>query len=111
MKQRLADRRTGLQARANPVFSRAQCLAHTFSTAQQGVFELELHGCCAPFRCQLCRFTDKGCCDVQGLNIAPTLISVAPTRTVVSSSGPLDVSPVGATETLPPLPSLPGEDA
>jgi hypothetical protein len=59
------------------------------------------------------QITDKGCYDhdVQGLNIAPTLIAVAPTRTVVSSSGPLDVSPVGVTETLPPLPSLPGKDA
>ena len=44
----------------------------------------------------------------QGLNIAPALITVSPTRTAVTTVGPLDVAGATVTKTLPALPE-PGE--
>ena len=46
----------------------------------------------------------------QGLNIAPALITVSPTKTVVNPVGPLKVADSKVTETLPALP-VQGEDA
>ena len=45
------------------------------------------------------------CALVQGLNIAPALITVSPTRTVINPVGPLDVSGADQTVTLPSLPT------
>ena len=42
---------------------------------------------------------------VQGLNIAPALITVSPTRTAINPVGPLKISDAKVTETLPALPS------
>ena len=46
----------------------------------------------------------------QGLNIAPALIAVSPTKTVVNPVGPLKVADAKVTETLPALPG-PDKDA
>ena len=46
----------------------------------------------------------------QGLNIAPALITVSPTKTVVNPVGPLKVADAKVTETLPALPE-PGNNA
>ena len=40
----------------------------------------------------------------QGLNIAPALITVSPTKTVINTVGPLDVAGAKVTKTLPALP-------
>ena len=40
----------------------------------------------------------------QGLNIAPALITVSPTKTVVNPVGPLKVADAKVTKTLPALP-------
>ena len=40
----------------------------------------------------------------QGLNIAPALITVSPTKTVVNPVGPLNVNGAQVTKTLPALP-------
>ena len=40
----------------------------------------------------------------QGLNIAPALITVSPTRTAINPVGPLKVSEAKLTEALPALP-------
>lgn len=40
----------------------------------------------------------------QGLNIAPALITVSPTKTAINPVGPLKVSDAKVTETLPALP-------
>ena len=41
---------------------------------------------------------------VQGLNIAPALISIAPTKTVVNPTGPLAISDTLVSVTVPALP-------
>ncbi len=43
-------------------------------------------------------------CHVQGLNIAPTLISVSPVRTVVNPIGPLAITDSLVSVTAPALP-------
>ena len=45
---------------------------------------------------------------MQGLNIAPALIAVAPTKIVVNPSGPLAISDTLVSAELPALPDLPG---
>ena len=49
---------------------------------------------------------DMLCCSLQGLNIAPALIAIAPTREVINPVGPLSISDVlvDATVPLPPGP-------
>lgn len=41
---------------------------------------------------------------VQGLNIAPTLIAIAPTKTVVNPVGPLAITDTLVSVTVPALP-------
>ena len=41
---------------------------------------------------------------VQGLNIAPALISIAPTKTVVNPTGPLSITDTLVDATVPALP-------
>jgi hypothetical protein len=41
---------------------------------------------------------------MQGLNIAPALITVNPTRTVINPVGPLNIGDAKVTKTLPALP-------
>lgn len=50
---------------------------------------------------------------VQGLNIAPALIAVSPTKTVINPVGPLKISDAKVSKTLPALPgpdNTPGPD-
>ncbi len=41
---------------------------------------------------------------MQGLNIAPALIAIAPIRTIVNPTGPLAITDVLVTATVPALP-------
>ncbi len=47
---------------------------------------------------------DKLCVCVQGLNIAPALIAIAPVKTVVNPVGPLAIADTLVSVALPALP-------
>ncbi len=46
---------------------------------------------------------------MQGLNIAPALITVSPTREAINPVGPLKIADARVTKTLPALPPGPGD--
>ena len=47
---------------------------------------------------------DMLCCSLQGLNIAPALIAIAPTREVINPVGPLSISDLLVDATVPQTP-------